>query len=137
MSGHEQTPHSIRPERLEEANQEAEEKLPSFAELILSSGEILGDAEGARHLSQLNTLMIGFHNSTINPLRLTLNDFTEKLVVLPKYQPTLPDPNAPMVTREAALMFYLKRNGKEEFFSVQKLYDEPLNMINTIVLTFK
>lgn len=103
----------------------SEEKLPTYAESQLESAEILENAEGFKILQEVEKIFLGFHNTTLNPRRLTLSAFTAAKVLLPFFPPPPMDENIKIPSRESRLLVYLKKNGREEFFGVELLRHSP------------
>lgn len=125
---------------LEETSKNKKEKdmpdneIPSFANIMLQQSEIMDNAEGHKILQLLDKTLIAYHNTTSNPRSLTLTSFTDAKVVLPPLN--TPATGVALPTRQSRMLIYLKRNGREEFFGVERFIAAPLATMLDIVRTF-
>ncbi len=117
-------------------SEENNEKLPTAAQILYETGEILDNAEGHKYLDWLQKVLCSFHNTTINPKHLELRDFTKSKVIKVAFHAPPMDPNIALPSQLSLLQFYLERNGKAECFAVENCMKDPATAVFSIHLAF-
>lgn len=110
--------------------------LPSAYDILVETGKILLDAEGAKYVDFFNKLLIQYHNSTLNPKKLELYHFSKVFVVEESFFPPPNDPNIALPSRLSLLQYCIERNGKKANFSVELATKSPATFMWEVAQTF-
>ena len=115
---------------------EANEPLPTALDILLETGEILGDATAHKYIEFFSNTLNGYLNTTLNPKRLELSSFTKVLIVKEAFFPPPMDKDIALPSAISLLQYVIEKNGKKANFSVEMATKQPATFMFEVSQAF-